>query len=208
MIEENIIKGMGIALCLFTILLLTYTLLSRGKAIILDVTAHWLLLFIFVILTPMAYWVSFAVGIEGSKSVNFCNSCHVMETRVEDLQDPESEHLAAMHYKYRWISDNQCYHCHSDYGLFGTLRAKQAGLRHVWSYYVVGYEFPLKIRGTYNNRICLFCHGPVLDYQELEEHVEHLKDLELNKKSCLGSDCHNSPHPQERLENGIRREKS
>jgi cytochrome c nitrite reductase small subunit len=205
MIEEILIKWVGIALCIFTILLLGYTLLSRGKAIILDVTAHWLLLLIFIVLTPMAYAISFVVGTEGSKTVNFCNSCHVMESRVKDLKDPDSERFSALHYQYRWISDNQCYHCHTDYGLFGGIGAKQAGLRHVWSYYVVGYELPIKIRGTYNNRICLFCHGPVLAYQELEEHVEHLRDLELNKMSCLGSDCHDSPHPKDRLENGIRR---
>jgi hypothetical protein len=197
MFEENLIKWLGVALCIFTILLLSYTIFFRGKTILLDVTAHWLLLFGFVILTPLAYLMSFAMGVEGSKSVEFCNSCHVMEDHVKDLKNPDSEYLAALHYKYRWIADDQCYHCHTDYGPFGGVRAKMAGLRHVW-FNIVGYELPLKIRGTYNNQICLHCHGPVRDYQELKEHKDYLRDLELSKKSCLGADCHVSTHPKEK----------
>ncbi len=109
---------------------------------------------------------------------------------VKDLKNPDSENIAAIHYKYRWIEDNHCYKCHTDYGLFGTAKAKMSGIRNIWSYYVVGYEIPIKIRGTYNNQICLRCHGPVEDYQDVDEQKDYLKDLELNKESCFGEDCH------------------
>ncbi len=196
MLEEGLVKGAGIVLCVLTILLVVYTIFLRRKAFWEDITARWLLLFAFVILSPLAYLLSFAMVFEESKTVSFCNSCHVMESRVADLKDPDSELLAAQHYQYRWIADNQCYHCHTDYNLFGGLRGKIAGFRHVWAYYVAGYEFPLKIYGTYDNQICLYCHGPVRDYQELKEHRDHLEDLKLSKKSCLGSDCHVGTHPK------------
>ena len=69
-----------------------------------------------------------------------------MHGYVKDLKDPDSENIAAIHYKYRWIADNQCYECHSEYGLFGTAKAKMSRIRHIWSYYVLGYETPIKLR--------------------------------------------------------------
>ena len=60
---------------------------------------------------------------EGVHEVRGCASCHVMLPMVNDMQNPGSETLAALHYKNRWIADNQCYHCHSDYGLGGGLEA-------------------------------------------------------------------------------------
>ena len=203
MLEENLVKAIGIGLCVFTILLVVYTIFFRPKSFLEDITARWLLLFGFVILSPLAYLLSFAMVFEDSKTVSFCNSCHVMESRVENLKNPDSEYLAAQHYQFRWIANNQCYHCHTDYNLFGGFRGKIAGFRHVWAYYVVGYELPLKIYGTYDNQICLYFHGPVRNYQELEEHQDYLKDLDLSKKSCLGSDCHIATHPKERKKSGL-----
>jgi cytochrome c nitrite reductase small subunit len=201
--EEKLFIVAGVGVCLFTILLVVYTVFLRRKPFLEDITAHWFLMFAFIVLSPLAYLLSFAEVFKESKSVSFCNSCHVMESRVENLRDPDSEFLAAQHFKYRWIANNQCYQCHTDYRMFGGVQAKLSGFWHLWAYYVTGYELPLKIYGTYNNKICLYCHGPVLDYQEVEEHQEHFRDLELSKKSCQGSDCHVSPHPKEKEKNGI-----
>ncbi len=203
MFEVDLIKVAGLVLGLLTITLVAWAVSSRGRNLLEDKTARWLLLLAFVVLTPLTYVVSFATGIDSSKTVAFCNSCHVMESRVKNMKDPDSEYLAAKHYQYRWIADKQCYQCHTDYGHYGGIKAKIAGLRHVWANYIVGYDLPLKIWKTYNNQTCLYCHRPVLDYQEEPEHEDILEDLEQSKMSCLGSNCHVSSHPKEEMDSGI-----
>src|SRR5512139_1616945 len=84
-----------------------------------DPGTRWALMMGFVVLSPLVYFLNAGLAIQGSKPVEFCNSCHVMNRYVEDLENPDSERLAAQHFQYRWISDHQCYTCHSDYGLFG-----------------------------------------------------------------------------------------
>ncbi|SRR5579875_1549373 len=195
--EMGWINRLVMVLCILTILLVGYTIFLRGKNKITDVTSKWLLLIGFIILSPLIYFINFGVSFEETKPVSFCNSCHVMEPFVKDLTDPDSEHVAAQHYQHRWIADNQCYQCHTEYGLFGTAKAKMSGIRHIWKYYIAGYEKPIKLKGTYDNHICLHCHGPVEGYQTVKEHKNYLKDLELNKQSCFSMDCHVSPHPKE-----------
>ena len=155
-----------------------------------------LLLVIFFVLSPIAYLLNFSVAVEDSKTVDFCNSCHIMHGYVNDLKDPDSEYLASMHYQYRWIAQDQCFTCHSDYGLFGNAKAKMTGIKHVWAYYT-GYETPIELYDTYNNEICLRCHAPVLSFQETDEHIEYASDIMNSKMSCLGLDCHIRTHPDE-----------
>lgn len=192
----GLISRVILVLCVITILLIGYIAFTRGKDV-MNPANKWLLLVGFMILAPLAYLINFAVSFEESKPVSMCNSCHVMNGYVEDLKDPDSESIAALHYQYRWIADNQCYNCHTDYGLWGPIKAKMGGMRHSWKYYIVGYETPIKIRGTYNNQICLHCHGPVQSFQDVEEHQDYMKDIEMNKQSCFGADCHISPHPED-----------
>ena len=159
-------------------------------------TGKWLLLIVFFILSPTAYLLNFSVAIEDSKKVDFCNSCHVMHGYVNDLKNPDSEYLASAHYQSRWIANDQCFTCHSDYGLFGNMKAKMTGIRHVWAYYT-GYETPIKLYTTYNNKICLRCHAPTLAFQEEDTHIEYAEDILSSKTSCIGLDCHVRPHPVE-----------
>lgn len=194
--EMDIIKTVLVVLCVVTILLIVYKVFIKGRDV-MNPTPKWLLFIGFVILSPLAYLTHFAISFEESKPVSMCNSCHVMNGYVEDLKDPDSENIAALHYQYRWIADNQCFNCHTDYGLFGPVKAKMAGIRHVWKYYVAGYETPIELIGTYDNQICLHCHGPVQAYQDVEEHQDYMKDIETNKQSCFGADCHVSPHPED-----------
>jgi len=177
-------------------IVLTLAVLVKHKERISAPFGKWVLLLVFFVLSPIAYLLNFSVAIEDSKKVNFCNSCHVMHGYVNDLKDPDSEYLASQHYQYRWIDEDQCFTCHSDYGLFGNMKAKISGIRHVWKYYT-GYETPVKLYGTYNNGICLRCHAPVLSFQEEEEHENNAADILSSKMSCLGVDCHVRPHPEE-----------
>lgn len=196
----KLISYVGLILWLLTLILIVYKLAFIGRDHGVGVTTRWIFLIVFLILSPLVYFISFGIAIEKAKPVEFCNSCHVMNSHVDDMKDPDSESIAALHYKYRWISDVQCYTCHSDYGLYGAAGAKLAGLRHILAYYVVGYPNVLEIRGTYNNERCLFCHAPVESYQDIEEHQEYAAEIKSSKQSCFGADCHVSPHPDETKE--------
>ncbi len=182
-------------ICIFLIL----GIISRDPKKATQPSGKWLLLLIFFVLSPILYLLNFSVAVEDSKTVEFCNSCHIMNGYVSDLQDPESEYLASLHYQYRWIADNQCFSCHSDYGLFGNAKAKLTGIKHVWAYYT-DYETPLKLYDTYNNKICLHCHAPVISFQETEEHDENAAEILSNEMSCFGVGCHIGTHPEEAWE--------
>ena len=183
-------------LCLIAIALVAwYAILDRRPSA--DPTMRWVLLVAFLILSPLVFALSFGLAIESSKPNTFCDSCHVMNPYVADLRNEDSEHLAAMHYQFRWIADHQCYTCHSDYGLFGDAGAKLAGLRHFWKYYFTGYDTPLKIHGRYNNERCLFCHGPVKSWREVPEHQKNADAIATSETSCIGANCHVSPHPKQ-----------
>ena len=183
---------LGIALLAIAIIA-NYTIIQGIRPT--DPGTRWALMVAFVVLSPLVYVLAFGLTIQGSKGVEFCNSCHVMNQYVDDLENPDSERLAAKHYQYRWIADHQCYTCHSDYGLFGGAGAKLAGLRHYVKYYITGYERPIKIRGTYDNKRCLHCHGPVASYREIAEHKKNEAAIASSEMSCLGGNCHVRPHP-------------
>ncbi|MEO6025948.1 MAG: NapC/NirT family cytochrome c [Candidatus Binatia bacterium] len=189
------IRIAAFATCVVAIGLVGYATFRRRSTPI-EPSDRWMLLVGFLVLAPLAYLLNAGLAVSGAKSVAFCDSCHVMNGYVEDLQNPDSEHLASQHYQFRWIADHQCYTCHSDYGLFGDMQAKLAGLRHVWFYTVGGYELPLKIRGTYDNQRCLFCHGPVKSFQQVPEHEKNAAAIATSATSCIGAACHVSPHPK------------
>lgn len=192
----KLIAFVAVLLCAITIILIAYKLVFIRRDPV-GITTRWIFLIVFAILTPLIYFISFGIGVEKSKPVEFCNSCHVMNSYVENLKDPDSEHIASLHYQYRWIADKQCYTCHSDYGLFGAAGAKYDGIMHILHYYVLGYPDELHIKGTYNNERCLFCHAPVISYQDIEEHEEYAEEIKSSEQSCFGMDCHVSPHPEE-----------
>jgi nitrate/TMAO reductase-like tetraheme cytochrome c subunit len=189
------IRLVALVLCLVAIGLVAYNTLLQGSRP-REPAGRLMLLVGFLVVSPLAYWLNFGLAMDGAKEVSFCNSCHVMNGYVADLENPDSEHLASLHYQSRWIADHQCYTCHSDYGLFGGVEAKTAGLRHVWFYYMGGYELPLKIRGTYDNQRCLFCHGPVKAFREVPEHQKNEAAIATSGKSCVDGNCHVSPHPK------------
>jgi len=130
-----------------------------------------------------------------AERVEFCGSCHrALRTFVDDMQDPECEGLAAIHFKNRYIASNQCYECHTSYGLFGTFRAKVAGIVQVSRYYVGTYEVPLKMLKPYSNDDCLKCHAASVKWLSHQVHTpegmgEALFDDEV---SCM--DCHGVAH--------------
>lgn len=129
---------------------------------------------------------------ERAERVEFCQSCHLtMKSYVDDMKNPKSESLAALHYKNRYIPYNQCYVCHTSYGMFGTVQAKKEGMHDVWVYYTRTFKLPIKIRHPYPNTDCLKCHAGSVKW--LGVHSDFKDSLFSGETSCL--DCHGSTNP-------------
>ena len=190
------LRGFGIGFAVLNIVLLAFAWRSlRGSG--LTATARGWLLVAVGLVPLMVAFLSFAHGLEGSTSVAACGSCHVMTPFVEDLRSVKSDTLAATHFKNRYILDHQCYTCHSDYGLGGTLKAKFEGLGHVWRYTTGTYALPIKIASPYPNVRCLGCHGASQKFLNSSGHPkEEVPNLMAGKTSCL--DCHGPAHPEQK----------
>ncbi len=129
---------------------------------------------------------------ERAEKVEFCQSCHLtMNSFVVDMKNPKSDSLAALHFKNRYIPDNQCYVCHTSYGIFGTVQAKREGMHDVWVYFTRSFKLPIKIRHPYPNTDCLKCHAQSVKW--LGVHDDFKAGLFSGESSCL--DCHGQDHP-------------
>jgi nitrate/TMAO reductase-like tetraheme cytochrome c subunit len=131
-----------------------------------------------------------------AEKVEFCGSCHrALETYIEQMRDPQSEGLAAIHYKYQYIAANQCYECHTSYGLFGTVKAKVHGVRQVLRYYSNSYEQPLEMWKPYSNADCLKCHALSVKWRSHREHgaPDKRQAILTDQVSCM--ECHGEGHP-------------
>jgi hypothetical protein len=130
---------------------------------------------------------------EGTREVQGCASCHVMLPMVNDMKDSHSQTLAARHYRNRWIAEQQCYHCHTDYGLNGTLHAKMEGYRHLVRYTTHTYPEPIRLRGEYLNDNCLRCHRGTARFEAVSSHRSAHDRLVDSQMNCLN--CHGLAHP-------------
>ncbi len=130
---------------------------------------------------------------EGTHAVDGCARCHVMWPMVNDLKDPASDSLAARHYRQAWISTNECYGCHADYGWRGSLKAKMDGFRHLSRYTTGTYQEPIVFRGHFNNGNCLKCHAGTPPFEQVSSHRLAARVLSESAMSCLN--CHGDAHP-------------
>jgi nitrate/TMAO reductase-like tetraheme cytochrome c subunit len=202
----TLVRMLGTVVCLIGIVLCWYITrtrfdaLSSDKAVsVANVTltqsAFWkLLAFVGIVLVPLA-----AIGLanyhtlEGTHKVSACASCHVMLPMVNDMKNAASNTLAARHFKNHWIPENQCYECHSDYGLNGNLEAKMEGYRHLARYTTRTYQEPIKIRGYFHNDNCLKCHQDMPLFEAVKSHQSVRVLLDTSSMSCLN--CHGQAHP-------------
>ena len=177
-----IILGFGIVL---------YSLIRyRGRT---ASAASWGLLALGVGILPMlSSGLGTVLVFERAERVEFCQSCHLtMNAFVADMKDPKSESLAALHYKNKYIPFNQCYVCHTSYGIFGTVQAKQEGMHDVWVYFTRTFKLPIKIRHPYPNTDCLKCHAESAKW--LGVHDDFKASLFSGETSCL--QCHGATNP-------------
>jgi nitrate/TMAO reductase-like tetraheme cytochrome c subunit len=172
--------------------LIIYTLAFRRDRL-QEAGSKWMLFTGICLLPTPVMFLSTAVGLEQSKNVEFCASCHVMSPFVDDLKNPASKSLAAVHYKNRYIQREHCYRCHTDYGILGTMEAKMSGLGHIWKASTGSYKLPIKMSKPYNFAICLDCHAGSAKFDKEAAHDGVVKETAAGKGNCL--DCHDAPHP-------------
>ena len=185
-------RGLGVAFVVLALAILAVCF-RRVRQDGLTSALKQLLVLPLVVLPPAIVFFGYAYGIERSKSIGSCGSCHVMEPYLADLQNPESGGLAATHYKNRYIQDHHCYTCHTDYGMFGTLQAKTDGLGHVARNVTGRYSLPLKIAHPYPNSRCLACHRESQKFLKSDGHPkEDLPKLFSGETSCI--ECHGPAH--------------
>ncbi|HXX92179.1 MAG TPA: hypothetical protein VEN81_01010 [Planctomycetota bacterium] len=158
--------------------------------------ARWTLLVGLFVLPSMTMLAGNVVGLHHSKQS--CIQCHTMDPWVADMKDPASITLAAKHYQRRWINEDQCYTCHSGYGLGGNIKAKLGGLSHVLHYYVTGVPAQIKIHEPFPPATCLYCHGETARYLKIDQHVdaEMKPKIDSGEMSCF--ECHATPHPRKK----------
>jgi nitrate/TMAO reductase-like tetraheme cytochrome c subunit len=130
-----------------------------------------------------------------AERVEFCGSCHhAMGDFVVDMERPEGSGLAAVHYVNQYIPNDQCYQCHTSYGLFGTMEAKIHGIGQVLRYYSGAFEPPATMWQPYPNADCLKCHARSRKWLGEAAHTEdEMKaDLFADEVSCM--ECHEPGH--------------
>ena len=142
-------------------------------------------------------------GYETTKAREFCGSCHVMGPYKADSENPASPSLASRHARNQLFGAENCYACHADYGMFGTVTTKLGGLRHVWLYYTEYKDMPLAeakksihLVKPYPNENCLQCHSTRLDvWRKVPDHLSSLEDTRAGRISCASPGCHGYAHP-------------
>src|SRR5215208_6510430 len=169
-------RGAGISAALIAIAVLVLVefvfrkKLSRGT--------YYLMLLIGLFLLPsLTLLNATSLLFEETEKVSSCASCHTMTPFVNDMYNPQSTTLAAKHFTNKWISDHQCYTCHTSYGIHGTFEAKMDGMRHWWRYVTGTWEEPIRYKGTYPNANCLACHGGTRKFAGQEIHQAQVADL-------------------------------
>jgi cytochrome c-type protein NapC len=142
-------------------------------------------------------------GFEATTKREFCGSCHVMSLHASDSDDPTSQTLAARHGRNPMFGGENCYTCHADYGMFGTLLTKMGGMRHVWLYYtqyrttsLEEAKQTIKLRAPYPNDNCMQCHSTTDEiWLRGSDHRGVLADVRANRVSCASAGCHGLAHP-------------
>lgn len=195
---ENVMRwlaGAGILLGAAAAGILVFVL-TRKREWRLTPAAKWTLLVGLFLLPSMTMLLGNVVGFHKTKQS--CAECHTMDPWVADMKDPKSKTLAALHYQNRWINEDQCYTCHTGYGLAGNLRAKAGGLSHVLHQYFTGVPEDIKIKRPFPVATCLHCHAGGAGYRKIEQHVDPEFEPKILKGELSCFECHEAPHPRKK----------
>lgn len=157
------------------------------------------LAFVVYFLLPVAVaFMGVSEHMERSKETQFCLSCHVMAPYGRSLYIDDPTYAPAAHFQNARVPrDEACYTCHTDYVIYGSLRAKLRGLRHVYVQYVGTIPTTIQLYNPYNNRECLHCHDGARSFEEGAVHSADpsiMASIKSNQLSCLTSGCHDNVH--------------
>lgn len=176
-----------------TVLLLFLIIAQRRMA---ESFLKWMCVGTLVLLPVLVIFMGNIVGLQHAKKVEFCQSCHLtMAHFIKDMQDPGNQTLAALHYRHRWSPDDQCYACHTSYGLFGDIQAKRKGVADFFKYYTRTYDFPVRMHSPYKNADCLKCHERTPKFVDSETHSQILPEIRQGDLRCI--DCHGPAHAEQ-----------
>jgi cytochrome c-type protein NapC len=140
-------------------------------------------------------------GFHQSSTTAFCLSCHEMRPHGKSLFVDSQQALAAFHYQNRLVDrETACYSCHKDYAMFGDVKAKLNGLRHVWAHYIAGVPKKIELYQPYPNSNCLHCHDDMRRFVEGPAHKPVLSALYAGTTSCLS--CHRIAHDMAKVDAG------
>jgi cytochrome c-type protein NapC len=142
-------------------------------------------------------------GFRATKQRRFCGSCHVMVPHASDSDDMQSSSLASRHARNNLFGQENCYVCHADYGMYGTILTKLGGMRHVWMYATKYKNVPIEeakrtiqLRKPYPNENCMQCHSTRLDvWSRVPDHKSSVEEVRRGRLSCASSGCHGLAHP-------------
>jgi len=140
---------------------------------------------------------------EATKNRTFCGSCHVMKPYQDDSENPMSMSLASRHARNEQFGHENCYACHADYGMFGTVKTKLGGMRHVYLY-ITEYRTQsleearetIHILHPFQNATCMRCHStenPL--WKDVKDHASVIDRVRNGEVSCASEGCHGPAHP-------------
>ena len=192
--EPNRLWILVAAVAIVTIAAAAITLV-RGRAPMVLGTAGLFLL------PAFSYVLGDLMVLEESKQVEFCGSCHATMGPVVEAMRADGETLASIHYRMGAVSHTDaCYQCHSGYGIWGTVHAKQAGIMHMVHTVNGDFEFPIRHRGEFDISSCLNCHAGAAPFRESVMHQDpEIQQAILDGEiGCTGA-CHPAAHPDSAL---------
>ncbi|HEY4709840.1 MAG TPA: hypothetical protein VIH46_06695 [Candidatus Acidoferrales bacterium] len=118
-----------------------------------------------------------------------------MQPYGKSLYVDDPGYVPAAHYQnHRIPVEEACYTCHTDYALYGSLRAKMEGLQHIYVQYLGTIPTTITLFQPYNNRECLHCHLGARSFESNPIHQAIMDSTKSNQMSCVTSGCHDTVH--------------
>jgi cytochrome c-type protein NapC len=126
-----------------------------------------------------------------------------MTPYTSDSDNVMSLTLSSRHGRNKLFGAENCYTCHEDYGLFGTVVTKLGGMNHVWRYYteyrntsLAEAKKTIHLYEPYPNDSCMQCHSTRVElWLAVPDHVAALEDVRADRISCASGGCHGFAHP-------------
>lgn len=189
-------------------IVLTLIALSLGLALFVGFRPHVtrsregkMLAFVALLVLPvLSVWGGFERHLDQATSTQFCLSCHVMADFGKSLHYDDKGYIPAVHYQNNFVPrEHACYTCHTDYAMFGGVKAKIGGLRHIYVEYFGSIPKPadIKLYKPFPNTTCLHCHLGARKFEEVNGHhktPDMLEKVKSGQLTCTSSRCHDTVH--------------